>query len=74
MTRLAHWTLAGFAFASLAIAISGPAQADCATRRFYYLNHDGNTGNIVVNEPADGDVTTCGAGYACKISAAKPVK
>jgi hypothetical protein len=30
-----------------------------------YLNHDGNTGNIVVNEPADGDVTTCGARYAC---------
>jgi hypothetical protein len=36
-----------------------------------YINHDGNTGNIVVNEPADGDVTTCGKGYACKISANK---
>jgi hypothetical protein len=36
-----------------------------------YLNHDGNTGNITVNEPADGDVTTCGAKYTCKIPTAK---
>ena len=39
-----------------------------------YLNHDGNTGNIVVNEPAEGDVTTCGAGYACKVPATKTAK
>ena len=36
-----------------------------------YLSHDGN---IVVDEPADGDVTTCGAGYACKVSATKTAK
>jgi hypothetical protein len=28
--------------------------------------HSGNTGNIVVNDPADGDVATCGTGYACR--------
>jgi len=31
-----------------------------------YINHDGNTGNIVVNDPANGDVQTCGEpGYSC---------
>jgi hypothetical protein len=30
------------------------------------INHDGNTGKIVVNDPADGDVVTCGQpGYSC---------
>lgn len=39
-----------------------------------YINHSGNTGNIVVNDPADGDVVTCGpykkgqkaGGYDCR--------
>lgn len=31
-----------------------------------YISHSGNTGNIVVNDPADGDVATCGTSYACK--------
>jgi hypothetical protein len=31
-----------------------------------YIQHSGNTGNIVVNDPADGDVVTCGVGdYRC---------
>lgn len=25
-----------------------------------YLKHDGNTGNVVLNDPADGDIQTCG--------------
>jgi hypothetical protein len=37
-----------------------------------YIHHDGNTGNIVVNDRADGDVHTCGhdndpnGGYDCQ--------
>ncbi len=34
------------------------------------LSHDGNTGNLVLNDPADGDVQTCGrrsgGNYDCK--------
>lgn len=31
------------------------------------INHSGSTGNIVVNEPADGDVVTCGKpDYPCR--------
>lgn len=31
------------------------------------LQHDGSTGNVVLNDPADGDVVTCGDGsYACR--------
>lgn len=29
------------------------------------IHHHGNTGNIAVNEPAGGDVTTCGKGWHC---------
>jgi hypothetical protein len=33
---------------------------------FCYLNHDGNTGYVVLNDPARGDVQTCGnPGYPC---------
>ena len=32
-----------------------------------YINHDGNTGNIVVNDPANGDIVTCGgSSYTCR--------
>lgn len=27
-----------------------------------YLKHSGNTGNVVLNDPADGDIATCGRG------------
>jgi hypothetical protein len=30
-----------------------------------YINHNGRTGNIVVNDPANGDIVTCGKRYAC---------
>ncbi len=31
-----------------------------------YIHHSGNTGLIVVNDPADGDITTCGnPGWPC---------
>jgi hypothetical protein len=30
-----------------------------------YIDHGGNTGNIVVNDPAKGDVKTCGTSYPC---------
>ena len=31
-----------------------------------YLLHSGSTGNVVLNGPANGDITTCGVGtYAC---------
>lgn len=37
-----------------------------------YIQHSGNTGNIVVNGPANGDVTTCGApDYPCQTSGKK---
>ena len=39
----------------------GTAAKPCSIR------HSGSTGNVVVNEPADGDVVTCGRGtYPCK--------
>ena len=32
-----------------------------------YISHNGNTGNIVVNDPANGDIVTCGSSaYACR--------
>lgn len=32
-----------------------------------YIEHSGNTGRIVVNDPAEGDVVTCGGqGYPCR--------
>jgi hypothetical protein len=32
-----------------------------------YIEHDGNTGNVVLNDPADGDIATCGRdSYPCK--------
>jgi hypothetical protein len=32
-----------------------------------YISHRGNTGNIAVNDSADGDVKTCGSGsYSCR--------
>jgi hypothetical protein len=33
-----------------------------------HIDHpnQGNTGNVALNEPANGDVTTCGRGWACK--------
>lgn len=40
-----------------------------------YINHSQpNTGNIVVNSDADGDITTCGAGYQCAQPAKGAVK
>jgi hypothetical protein len=37
-----------------------------------YIKHSGSTGNIVVNGPANGDVTTCGASnYPCQLSKKK---
>jgi hypothetical protein len=34
-----------------------------------YLVHEGNTGNVVLNDPNDGDVKTCGQpGYVCNVS------
>src|ERR1700730_10789910 len=31
-----------------------------------YIDHSGSTGNIAVNDPANGDVSTCGAnGWTC---------
>lgn len=35
-----------------------------------YIIHSGNTGEIAVNDPADGDVTTCGSnGWNCPSTA-----
>jgi hypothetical protein len=30
-----------------------------------YIDHSGSTGDIAVNDPADGDVTTCGSNWEC---------
>ncbi len=40
-----------------------------------YINHDqSNTGNIVVNSDAAGDITTCGSSYICAQPAKNAVK
>lgn len=40
-----------------------------------HIDHSGNTGNIVVNSAADGDVATCGAStYPCQVSKPKTAK
>ena len=32
-----------------------------------HIDHQGNTGNVVLNDPANGDVTTCGrSSYPCQ--------
>jgi hypothetical protein len=32
-----------------------------------HIEHNGNTGNIVVNDPAEGDIATCGkSDYPCR--------
>jgi hypothetical protein len=34
------------------------------------IEHSGNTGRIAVNDPADGDVSTCGSGsWSCGVAA-----
>lgn len=40
---------------------SFPANGSC------YLSHNGSTGNVALNDPANGDIVTCGGpGYPCR--------
>jgi hypothetical protein len=59
-------TLVYFPYPLSPIIIASPFYNNTFALSGCRINHSGNTGAIAVNEPADGDVTTCGRrGWRC---------
>jgi hypothetical protein len=58
-------TLVYFPFPVGGIVISSPFYNVSFAVSGCRIHHSGSTGAIAVNDPADGDVTTCGRGWRC---------